>query len=108
MNPLSPGDGVMNNRLIWLFPYVNGIVIGVILLATNGFDVSSVIGAWMFIGLVLVAYTCVLRALPVSDHTCQDTHQVRKSSAPPTMTATQVHYLNAIAKLRNDQGALHA
>ena len=64
----------MDRKWIWLIPYLNGIIVGTILLVTDGFDLKAVIGPWLFIGLVFFVYTCILRALPVRGtrlgHTC--------------------------------------
>jgi len=59
----------MDRKWIWLIPYLNGIIVGTILLVTDGFDLKAVIGPWLFIGLVFFVYTCILRALPVRGHT---------------------------------------
>lgn len=71
-------------RFVWFIPHVNGVVIGVMLLACNGFEVSKVVGAWLFIGAVLVLYSLALRGLPII-------HEQEE----PKRTVVQEHYLHA-------------
>lgn len=88
---------MINSRWVWFVPHVNGIVIGAILFAANGFDINAVLGAWAFIGVVLAGYSSLLAALPVSHGQAR----MRPMHLPTrALTKTQMHYLNVTMRPR--------
>ena len=57
----------MKREWIWGVPVLIGIVVGVMLWDMNGFDVGTVIGAWVFISIVLTIYLLIVHNVPVSE-----------------------------------------
>jgi NADH:ubiquinone oxidoreductase subunit 6 (subunit J) len=89
----------MNSKWMWLFPYANGIIVGAILFAANGFDFAAVMGAWIFIGAVLILYTAVLRAVPVRNTTLRlRARRPKQRRADAPVTPVQARYLQATSQ----------
>jgi hypothetical protein len=53
----------------WQIPYFIGILIGVMLWASNGFDIASTIAQWGLIAAALILYFLVMRGVPIQEKT---------------------------------------
>lgn len=79
----------MKHKWIWGVPVWIGIAVGVMLWDMNGFDVGVVIGAWVFIFIVMAIYLLIISNLPVSE-TNTETNTDAQSNE---MTPVQRHYV---------------
>ena len=79
----------MKHEWIWGVPVLIGIAVGVMLWDMNGFDVGSVIGAWVFIFIVMAIYLLIISNLPLSE-TNTETNTDAQSNE---MTPVQQHYV---------------
>lgn len=76
----------MKREWIWGVPVLIGIAVGVMLWDMNSFNVGAVIGAWVFIFVVMAIYILIISNLPVSETDNDD--QLKE------MTPVQRHYVN--------------
>ncbi len=83
---------MLKRRLVWLIPVLNGIAVGLVLWAMDGFDVNHVLGAWEFIGVMLVGYALFVAGLP--------TYEPNDDAPMHEMTPVQRRFVDAASSLK--------
>lgn len=51
----------------WQIPYAVGILIGIILWATNGFDIQNTLPQWGLIAAMLMLYFLIMRGVSIEE-----------------------------------------
>jgi len=88
----------MKHEWIWGVPVLIGIAVGVMLWDMNGFDVGSVIGAWVFIFIVMAIYLLIISNLPVSETNTEANTETNKETNTETSTDAQSNEMTPVQR----------